>query len=50
MSTRMCLHGHVANALVSWGGTCLLATSAGYGFIVKLGELQDRNRAGKAVL
>jgi topoisomerase IV subunit A len=28
----------------------LLATSAGYGFIVKLGELQARNRAGKAVL
>ncbi|HEX7184014.1 MAG TPA: DNA topoisomerase IV subunit A [Thermoanaerobaculia bacterium] len=28
----------------------LLATSAGYGFIVKLGDLQARNRAGKAVL
>ncbi len=28
----------------------LLASDAGYGFIVRLGELQTRNRAGKAVL
>ena len=28
----------------------LLATGAGYGFLVKLGDLQARNRAGKAVL
>jgi topoisomerase IV subunit A len=28
----------------------LLASSAGYGFVVKLGELHSRNRAGKAVL
>jgi topoisomerase-4 subunit A len=28
----------------------LLATSAGYGFLVKLGDLQARNRAGKAAL
>jgi topoisomerase-4 subunit A len=28
----------------------LMATDAGYGFIVKLGDLQARNRAGKAVI
>ncbi len=28
----------------------LVATSAGYGFLVRLGELSSRNRAGKAVL
>jgi topoisomerase-4 subunit A len=28
----------------------LLSTSAGYGFIVKLGDLQSRQRAGKAVI
>ncbi len=28
----------------------LVATSAGYGFLVRLGELASRNRAGKAVL
>jgi topoisomerase-4 subunit A len=28
----------------------LLASSAGYGFVVKLGELHSRNRAGKAML
>jgi topoisomerase-4 subunit A len=28
----------------------LMATSAGYGFIVKLGDLQTRQRAGKAVI
>jgi topoisomerase-4 subunit A len=28
----------------------LLSTSAGYGFIVKLGDLQSRQRAGKAVV
>jgi topoisomerase-4 subunit A len=28
----------------------LLATDAGYGFTVRLGELQSRNRAGKAVI
>jgi topoisomerase-4 subunit A len=28
----------------------LLASGAGYGFVVKLGELHSRNRAGKAVL
>jgi topoisomerase-4 subunit A len=28
----------------------VLATDAGYGFVVKLGELHSRNRAGKAVL
>ncbi|HXU29203.1 MAG TPA: DNA topoisomerase IV subunit A [Thermoanaerobaculia bacterium] len=28
----------------------LVATSAGYGFLVRLGELSTRNRAGKAVL
>ncbi|HYG62903.1 MAG TPA: DNA topoisomerase IV subunit A, partial [Thermoanaerobaculia bacterium] len=28
----------------------ILATTAGYGFLVKLGDLQSRNRAGKAVL
>jgi topoisomerase-4 subunit A len=29
---------------------CLLASSAGYGFLAKLGELHTRNRAGKAVM
>ena len=29
---------------------CVLASDAGYGFVVKLEELQSRNRAGKAVL
>jgi topoisomerase-4 subunit A len=29
---------------------CVLASAAGYGFIVKLGELHSRARAGKAVL
>jgi topoisomerase-4 subunit A len=29
---------------------CLLATDAGYGFFVALGELHSRNRAGKAAL
>ena len=29
---------------------CVLASDAGYGFIVRLEELQSRNRAGKAVL
>ncbi len=29
---------------------CLLATSAGYGFFVRLGELHSRNRAGKGCL
>lgn len=29
---------------------CLLASTAGYGFFVRLGELHSRNRAGKAVL
>ncbi len=28
----------------------ILASSAGYGFVVKLGDLHSRNRAGKAVL
>ena len=28
----------------------VLASSAGYGFVVKLGELHSRNRAGKAIL
>lgn len=28
---------------------CVLASSAGYGFMVSLGELQSRNRAGKAI-
>jgi topoisomerase-4 subunit A len=28
----------------------LLSTSAGYGFLVKLGDLHSRNRAGKAIL
>ena len=28
----------------------VLASDAGYGFVVRLGELQRRNRAGKAVL
>jgi topoisomerase-4 subunit A len=28
----------------------VLATGAGYGFVVKLGELHSRNRAGKAIL
>ncbi len=28
----------------------ILATSAGYGFVVKLGDLQARNRAGKAIV
>ena len=30
--------------------TYILATGAGYGFLVKLGDLHSRNRAGKAVL
>jgi topoisomerase IV subunit A len=29
---------------------CVVASDAGYGFVVKLGELQSRNKAGKAVL
>jgi topoisomerase-4 subunit A len=29
---------------------CVLASDAGYGFVVKLSELHSRNRAGKAVL
>jgi topoisomerase IV subunit A len=29
---------------------CVLASDAGYGFVVKLSELQSRNKAGKAVL
>ncbi len=29
---------------------CLLATDAGYGFVARLGDLQSKNRAGKAVL
>jgi topoisomerase-4 subunit A len=29
---------------------CVLASSAGYGFIAKLGDLHSRNRAGKAAL
>jgi topoisomerase-4 subunit A len=29
---------------------CVLASDAGYGFVVKLAELQSRNKAGKAVL
>ncbi|MFC4314693.1 DNA topoisomerase IV subunit A [Steroidobacter flavus] len=29
---------------------CVLASDAGYGFIVNLGELHSRNKAGKAVL
>jgi topoisomerase-4 subunit A len=29
---------------------CVLASDAGYGFVVKLGELHSRNKAGKAVL
>jgi topoisomerase-4 subunit A len=29
---------------------CVLASSAGYGFIAKLGDLHSRNRSGKAVL
>jgi topoisomerase-4 subunit A len=29
---------------------CLLATDAGYGFVTRLGDLQSKNRAGKAVL
>jgi len=29
---------------------CVLASAAGYGFIIKLGELHSRARAGKAVL
>jgi len=28
----------------------LLATDAGFGFTVRLSELQSRNRAGKAVI
>ena len=28
----------------------VLASSAGYGFIAKFGDLHSRNRAGKAVL
>ena len=30
--------------------TWLLARDAGYGFVVKLEELQSRNKAGKTVL
>ena len=30
--------------------TCVLASDAGYGFVVKIGELLSRNKAGKAVL
>jgi topoisomerase-4 subunit A len=29
---------------------CVLASDAGYGFVVKLSELHSRNRAGKAIL
>jgi DNA gyrase/topoisomerase IV subunit A len=29
---------------------CLLASDAGYGFVTTLGDLQAKNRAGKAVL
>ncbi|MGI9257548.1 MAG: DNA topoisomerase IV subunit A [Gammaproteobacteria bacterium] len=29
---------------------CVLASSAGYGFVVKLGDLHSRNKAGKAAL
>jgi topoisomerase-4 subunit A len=29
---------------------CVLASSAGYGFVAKLADLHSRNRAGKAVL
>jgi topoisomerase-4 subunit A len=29
---------------------CVLASDAGYGFVVKLGELHSRNRAGKSIL
>jgi topoisomerase IV subunit A len=29
---------------------CVLASDAGYGFVVTLGELHSRNRAGKAIL
>jgi topoisomerase-4 subunit A len=29
---------------------CLLASDAGYGFVTRFGELQGKNRAGKAVL
>jgi topoisomerase-4 subunit A len=29
---------------------CLLASDAGYGFVAKLGDLQTKNRAGKAAL
>ncbi|HEY0943552.1 MAG TPA: DNA topoisomerase IV subunit A [Steroidobacter sp.] len=29
---------------------CVLASDAGYGFVVKIGELLSRNKAGKAVL
>ena len=29
---------------------CLLASDAGYGFVARLGDLQAKNRAGKAVL
>ena len=29
---------------------CLLASDAGYGFVTRLGEMQGKNRAGKAVL
>ncbi len=29
---------------------CVVASDAGYGFVVKLGELHSRNKAGKAVL
>ena len=29
---------------------CLLASDAGYGFVVRLGDLQTKNRAGKSVL
>ena len=30
--------------------SCVLASSAGYGFIAKLGDMHSRNRAGKAAL
>jgi topoisomerase-4 subunit A len=32
------------------GQRCLLASDAGYGFVTSLGELQAKNRSGKAVL
>ncbi|WOJ97304.1 DNA topoisomerase IV subunit A [Congregibacter brevis] len=32
------------------GQRCLLASDAGYGFVTTLGELQTKNRAGKAAL